>query len=296
MEGTTNGAAPAAQERSHWKSRIGFILAASGSAVGLGNIWKFPYITGENGGGLFVLIYLFCIVLVGMPIMAAEIMIGRAARKQPVGAFAVLQGGTTAWSGVGWLGVITGFIILSYYIVVAGWSMDYALKSVCNFMEPIHDKADVEATAYRVTTPLSEVKELLVGGRVETKARATVADIRREAPKKVWKGYERFQAAAARAGSSEAAEAVLFSDRILKDQVEEARALEERIAAAREEAKEEALSHYADVPEEDLRREPSAASPRTAGPPPSGRSSSCSRPSSSSPEGSHRESSAPAAC
>ena len=72
------------QQRSQWGSRFGFILAASGSAVGLGNIWKFPYITGENGGGLFVLIYLACIVLVGLPILVAEIMIGRAGQSQPI--------------------------------------------------------------------------------------------------------------------------------------------------------------------------------------------------------------------
>ncbi|MHC4305232.1 MAG: sodium-dependent transporter, partial [Planctomycetota bacterium] len=111
------------EQRGRWGSRLGFILAAAGSAVGLGNIWKFPYITGENGGGLFVLIYLFCIGLVGIPIMMGEIMIGRAAQKQPVEAFRTLQGQRTAWASVGWLGVLAGFIILSYYIAVAGWAM-----------------------------------------------------------------------------------------------------------------------------------------------------------------------------
>ena len=88
-------------QRDHWGSKTGFILAAAGSAVGLGNIWKFPYITGTNGGGWFVLIYLACILLVGLPILAAEIMIGRSAQKQPVVAFEVLQGKRTGWSIIG---------------------------------------------------------------------------------------------------------------------------------------------------------------------------------------------------
>jgi len=105
---------------------LGFILAAAGSAVGLGNIWKFPYITYENHGGSFVLIYLLSVLLVGFPIMMAEIVIGRSAQKSPVGAF--LKLGNPAWSLVGWLGIGTGFVILSYYSVVAGWTVQYFSK------------------------------------------------------------------------------------------------------------------------------------------------------------------------
>lgn len=111
--------------RGQWKSRLGFVLAAAGSAVGLGNIWKFPYITGENGGGFFVLIYLVCIAIVGLPIMIAETMVGRASQRSPVQAYQALSGGKAAWSVVGWMGVITGFVILSYYSVVAGWAIEY---------------------------------------------------------------------------------------------------------------------------------------------------------------------------
>lgn len=113
-----------------WGSRLGFILAAAGSAVGLGNIWKFPYIAGENGGGLFVLIYLACVALVGLPIMVAEIMLGRASRQSPVGAFEYFSRKGSAWSLVGWLGVAAGFVILSYYSIVAGWSLNYVLLSL----------------------------------------------------------------------------------------------------------------------------------------------------------------------
>jgi NSS family neurotransmitter:Na+ symporter len=107
---------------------MGFILAAAGSAVGLGNVWKFPYITGVNGGGAFVLVYLGCIALVGLPVMVAEILLGRASQKSPVGAFRALNGG--GWVAVGWLGVLCGFVILSYYSVVAGWALHYTWLSL----------------------------------------------------------------------------------------------------------------------------------------------------------------------
>lgn len=110
-------------KRGLWSSRLGFIMASAGSAVGLGNIWKFPYITGMHGGGAFVLFFIFCIVAVGIPIMIAEMVIGRHTHKDPVGAFRKLRGGP--WTMVGWLGVIAGFVILSYYCVVAGWAVDY---------------------------------------------------------------------------------------------------------------------------------------------------------------------------
>lgn len=117
----------AQERRGEWGSKIGFILAAAGSAVGLGNVWKFPYITGENGGGLFVIIYLICIVFVGLPIMIGEVMLGRMTQRSPVGAFRKLDGEKSLWQGVGWLGVLSGFVILSYYSVVAGWALEYVV-------------------------------------------------------------------------------------------------------------------------------------------------------------------------
>jgi NSS family neurotransmitter:Na+ symporter len=130
MKREDDGMREAQGARPVWGSRLGFILAAAGSAIGLGNIWKFPYITGENGGGLFVLIYLGCVALVGLPIMVAEVLLGRASRQSPVGAFENLSGRPTAWSFTGWLGVGAGFIILSYYSVVAGWALNYILLSL----------------------------------------------------------------------------------------------------------------------------------------------------------------------
>ena len=116
--------------RPMWGSRLGFILAAAGSAVGLGNIWKFPYIAGENGGGAFVLVYLICIVLVGLPIMIAELMIGRHTRKDAIGAFIALEHKKSWWQTPGWISVGAAFIISSYYSVVAGWTLDYIYRSL----------------------------------------------------------------------------------------------------------------------------------------------------------------------
>jgi neurotransmitter:Na+ symporter, NSS family len=115
-----------------WSSRLVFILAATGSAVGLGNIWKFPYITGENGGGAFVIIYLLCIAVVGIPIMMAEIMLGRRGRLSPINTMAALskdEGLNGGWSLIGWSGVLAGFFILSYYSVIAGWAMAYVVRA-----------------------------------------------------------------------------------------------------------------------------------------------------------------------
>ncbi len=114
-----------------WSSRWVFVLAATGSAVGLGNIWKFPYIVGENGGGAFVLVYLLCLVVIGLPVMMAEVMLGRRGRQNPVNTMKVLskeEGRSPLWQLLGWAGVVAGFLILSYYSVIAGWAINYVLE------------------------------------------------------------------------------------------------------------------------------------------------------------------------
>jgi NSS family neurotransmitter:Na+ symporter len=115
--------------RGNWGSRVGFILAAAGSAIGLGNIWRFPYITGKNGGALFVLIYIGCVVMLGLPVMLAEFSLGRATARNPVGAFLAIRPGSK-WHYTGFLGVITGVMILSFYSVIAGWTLGYCYKSL----------------------------------------------------------------------------------------------------------------------------------------------------------------------
>jgi NSS family neurotransmitter:Na+ symporter len=111
------------EQRGNWSSSVGFILAATGSAIGLGNLWKFPFITWNNNGGAFVLVYLLCIAAVGLPIMMAELLIGRKTQKSAVGALKDAVG--PMWGIVGGWGVLCGFILLSYYTVIAGWSLYY---------------------------------------------------------------------------------------------------------------------------------------------------------------------------
>ncbi len=116
----------------HWSSRMAFILAVTGSAVGLGNIWKFPYIAGQNGGGAFVLVYLICVIVIGMPVMMSEILIGRRGRRNPIATMELLgkeEGSSRHWRLVGALGVFGGILILSYYSVIAGWTLAYIVKS-----------------------------------------------------------------------------------------------------------------------------------------------------------------------
>ncbi len=121
------------QLHAHWSSRLAFILAVTGSAVGLGNIWKFPYMVGESGGAAFVLIYLICIAFIGLPILVAEWLIGRRGQKNPINTMAEqarLNGRSGLWTAVGISGVLGAFLILSFYSVIGGWSLSYTLGSV----------------------------------------------------------------------------------------------------------------------------------------------------------------------
>jgi NSS family neurotransmitter:Na+ symporter len=138
--------------REQWKSRLGFILAAAGSAVGLGNIWKFPYLVGQNGGSAFILIYLVCVMIIGLPLVMAEIVIGRTAQRNPVGSFRLLAKGNPLWIMVGGLGVVAGFCILSYYNAIAGWSLGYIFESIAG--GSLSDSASITNTFQaRVTSP-----------------------------------------------------------------------------------------------------------------------------------------------
>jgi NSS family neurotransmitter:Na+ symporter len=120
--------------REQWGSRLGFILAAAGSAIGLGNIWRFPYLAGKNGGAVFVVIYLLITVFIGLPVMMAEFSIGRAAQKSPVLAFKALKV-SPLWSLIGWLAVFAGgFFTLSFYNGVGGWTIKYMIESLGGLM------------------------------------------------------------------------------------------------------------------------------------------------------------------
>jgi len=141
--------------REHWSSHIGFVFAAAGSAIGLGVLWRFPYVTGENGGGLFVLIYALCTFFIGIPVFIGELLIGRRAQRGAVGTFASLSNNSSFWKSAGWLGVISSFIIMSFYSVIGGWGMNYVVMSlmgafkdmsaaeVSNAFEVLYHSADI---------------------------------------------------------------------------------------------------------------------------------------------------------
>ncbi len=123
-------------ERAHWSSRWGFFLVTVGSAVGLGNIWKFPYMTGVNGGSAFVVVYLACILCIGVPLLMAESMLGRRGQASPVGTMRKLvaeAGASRFWLAIGYIGIVGSFLILSFYSVVAGWVLEYTWQAAGGF-------------------------------------------------------------------------------------------------------------------------------------------------------------------
>lgn len=116
-----------------WSSRRGFLLAAIGFSVGLGNIWRFPYVAGENGGSAFVIIYLLCAFAIGLPLLVTELAIGRLGRSDPAGSYRAVarqSGRSTAWGAVGTLAIICVFVVLSFYTVLSGWTFDYFLRAI----------------------------------------------------------------------------------------------------------------------------------------------------------------------
>jgi NSS family neurotransmitter:Na+ symporter len=121
--------------RGAWSSRAGFILAGAGSAIGLGAIWRFPYMTGDNGGAVFVIVFLVCCFFIGYPVMIAELTLGRNTEKNPVGMFNKLSGGGKLWKAVGGLCVLSGFTIFSWYSVIAGWVVGYLYKTASGLFD-----------------------------------------------------------------------------------------------------------------------------------------------------------------
>ena len=121
-------------ERTNFGSKLGVILATAGSAVGLGNVWRFPYMTGENGGAVFILIYVICVLLLGIPCMISEFIVGRHGQCNTARAFRKLSRGTP-WGIIGYLGVLTGFLITGYYAVVSGWCLQYVWASLIGHLQ-----------------------------------------------------------------------------------------------------------------------------------------------------------------
>lgn len=139
--------------RDFWNSRFGFIMAAIGSAIGLGNVWRFPYYTGTNGGAAFVIIYIVAVVLLGVPLLISEITIGRASSRNPVGAFKTLAP-NSSWFLVGILGVVTGIFILSYYSVIAGWVFGYIFITTSNKFSGADEKVITEVFQLVSSSPV----------------------------------------------------------------------------------------------------------------------------------------------
>ncbi len=133
------------KHRESWKSKIGFIFAALGSAVGLGSIWRFPYVVGENGGAIFIVLYLICLVLIGFPVLIAEILIGRTTQMSPFGAFDII-GKAKRWAFSGKMTIVTGFIISSFYSVIAGWMLGYLIQALSGNLNQFQNPS--EALSY----------------------------------------------------------------------------------------------------------------------------------------------------
>lgn len=146
-----------------WQSRIGFILATSGAAIGLGNIQRFPYMAAQNGGAAFLLLYLFCVVVIGLPLILVEFSIGRASGKNPVHAF-MLPGKSKWWGSVGALGVLTAFLILTYYMVATGWTFGFAAMTLLS-QPPVLNEFASEPARVLIFTLIIHIATTLIVSR-----------------------------------------------------------------------------------------------------------------------------------
>ncbi|NGX31246.1 MAG: hypothetical protein K940chlam8_00611 [Chlamydiae bacterium] len=126
-------------QREHWTSSFGFIMAAAGSAIGLGTLWQFPYMVASNGGSTFVIAYLICIFFLGIPVFIAELILGRASQRGAVGTFHTLSPEKPFWNMTGWLGIFASLIVLSYYCIVSGWGLNYFLMSINQYFLSLPD-------------------------------------------------------------------------------------------------------------------------------------------------------------
>lgn len=145
-----------------WSSRAAFLFAATGASIGIGNIWKFPYMTGANGGSAFVAVYLACVVIIAIPLLIAELHIGRRAGMGPPLALlenARLEGRSRHWAGLGWLFMLTGFLILSFFSVVSGWILDYLFTAVFHGFTQADARSTHDAFAALLASPLRMTTE-----------------------------------------------------------------------------------------------------------------------------------------
>ena len=123
-------------ERESFKSRLGFLLVSAGCAIGIGNVWRFPFVVGQNGGGFFVLVYLVMLVVLGLPVLTMELAVGRASRKSAVLAYKALEKPGSKWHIHGWFAIIGCCLLMMYYTTVSGWMLDYFFKFVTGVFTP----------------------------------------------------------------------------------------------------------------------------------------------------------------
>ena len=148
-------------KRETWASKLGFILAGAGSAIGLGNIWRFPTTAGQNGGAAFIVIYLFSVVFICLCVMIAELALVRNTQKNPVGAYNSIAP-KTAWKYFGILGVLTGWGIASFYSVVAGWTLAYIFKTATGFFSGMNSEQISDSFTSFVSNPISSISLHLI--------------------------------------------------------------------------------------------------------------------------------------
>lgn len=146
------------QPREKWGSRFGFIMTAAGFSIGLGNIWRFPYLVGTNGGGAFVLVYLLIIALIGIPLFTMELSLGRKANSSPVDGMRKLTRKGSPWVGFGWAGVAAAFVILTYYIQIMGWILGYIYQMATGKL------AGLDAGGYKAAYESFIGNPLIIGG------------------------------------------------------------------------------------------------------------------------------------
>lgn len=145
-------------ERESFKSRLGFLLVSAGCAIGIGNVWKFPYVTGENGGGVFLLFYLLFLLIMGVPILTMELAVGRASRKSAVHGYKVLEKPGSKWHIHGWFGIAGCFLLMMYYTTVSGWMLGYFVKFVSGKFEGLA----ANATSFVFNSMLADPKEMML--------------------------------------------------------------------------------------------------------------------------------------
>ena len=153
-------------KRERFQSRLGFLLVSAGCAVGIGNVWKFPYVTGENGGGVFVLFYLLFLAVMGVPVLTMELAVGRASRKSAVQGYQALQKPGSKWHIHGWFCVAGCCLLMMYYTTVSGWMLGYFFKFAGGAFEGLTLEAvdGVFSTAVSITSTGFEVYEINEGG------------------------------------------------------------------------------------------------------------------------------------